>query len=171
MGMLYVKKINEVKREKAHLERVLGVDITIAGRRVIFEGEALNEYEAELVFEAIEMGFPARVASTITDPEVFFEKLNIKDFTRRKNLELIKGRVIGTHGTTKKTIEEIANCRIAVKDNIVAVIGPSENMQEIITALTNLIRGTKQSNIYRFLEGRNTERKKERHKKRTESRE
>ena len=119
----------------------------------------MDEYEASLVLDAINLGFPSKTAVLLKEEDIIFEKINIKDFTRRKNLSVIRSRLIGTHGKTKKTLEGISGCKIIIKDNAVGIIGPAESIEYVITGVTNLIRGTKQTNIYKYLERVNTKRK------------
>ena len=156
---IYCKRITEIKREKRFLERKLKVKISVNGRVITIECEPIEEYEAGLVFEAINLGFSAQTASLLTEGDYLFEKINIKDYTRRKNLDVIRSRLIGTHGGTKKTIEQISGCGIVIKDNIVGIIGPAESVEYALTAVTNIIRGTKQTNTYKYLERINTGKK------------
>jgi ribosomal RNA assembly protein len=157
---IFCQRITELKREKKYLERTLNLKINIKGRKVTIQGDTLDEYEAEMVLDAISLGFSARTATLLKDPDFLYEKINIKDHTRRKNLELVRGRIIGTHGKTKKTIEQISGCAIVIKDNIVGVIGPAESMEYAITAITNILKGSKQTNAYKYLERINTSNKK-----------
>jgi len=160
MESIYCYNLKEIKKEKDFLERKLHIKINLRGRLATIEGDALDEFEAEQVFEAINMGFSARKATLIVDKDFIFEKIHIKDFTRRKNLEVIRGRLIGTHGRTKNTIQQIAGCEIKIKDNTVGIVGPAESIEYAITGIINIIRGTKQSNVYKYLERVNTEKKK-----------
>ncbi len=160
MQYFYLKKINEVKKQKETLEKELNVKISITGKKIAVSGKALDEYEASIIFDAINIGFSIRTALLLKDPDFSFREILIKDFTRRKNMEVIKGRLIGKHGRTKKTIEKISDCAIMIKDNSVGIIGHSENIEYAITAITNIIRGSKQSNVYSYLEKINREKNK-----------
>ena len=124
------------------------------------DAEPLNEYEAEMVFEAINLGFSVDTALTLLDEEMVFEKLNIKDYTRRKDLSIVRGRLIGTHGKTKNALEQITGCTIKVKDNSVGIIAHGDTISNTITAITNIIRGTKQANAYKYLERINKKKRK-----------
>ncbi len=161
MEQFFLQKTTELKREKDFLERTLKVKIIIKKNMITVVGEAVDEYEALRVLEAMSFGFSARTAAMIVDEDTDFEIIHIKDHTRRKNLELVKGRLIGTHGKTKNTIEQIADCELRIKGSDVAVIAPAEEMQYVVTAITNIIKGTKQQNSYKYLERINTKRKKE----------
>ena len=173
METVYFRKINQVKREKEHLEKKLNVTLQIVGKKVVLEGSPLDEYEATIVLEAIQFGFSIAKALLLKDDQLIFRKLSIKQFTRRKNLEEVRARIIGTEGKTKHTIEEISRCLIVINENTVGIIGSAEGIEEATTALMNLIRGSKQANVYRFLERMNAAKKRiypeiERKKKRDE---
>jgi ribosomal RNA assembly protein len=159
METIYLQKTNELKREKEFLEYALKVAIKIRGKKISVEGDALDEYEAIKVLEAMNYGFSARTAALIIGGEFVFREIPIKEHTRRKNLELVRGRLIGTHGKTKNTLEQISGSVIRIKDNTVAVIAPAEEISYITTAITNILKGTKQQNSYKFLERINTKRK------------
>jgi ribosomal RNA assembly protein len=159
---IYCQRLTELKKEKKFLEKSLSIKITIKGKMITMEGDALNEYEALMVLDAINLGFSAQTASLLQNESYTFEKINIKDYTRRKDLDVIRGRLIGTHGKTKKTIEQISHCAIKIKDNLIGIIGPADEIQYALTAITNIIKGTKQTNAYRYLERINTEKKKRR---------
>lgn len=160
MERIYCQRLTELKKEKKFLEKSLGVKITIRGKMVTFEGNALNEYVALKVLDAISSGFSAQTAALLQDESYAFEKINIKDHTRRKDLDVIRGRLIGTHGKTKKTIEQISHCTIKIKDNIVAIIGPADEIQYALTAITSVIKGSKQTNVYKYLQRINTDKRK-----------
>jgi len=158
---IFVERTQEIKREKELLESKLGVKIEIQGRKVNFEGSPLNEYEAHIVLEAIGFGFSAKTALLLKEETYIFRVIKIKDVTRKTNMEAIKARLIGTYGKTKTTLETIADCKIVIQGNSVGIIGAAEEIEEATTAINNLIRGSKQANVYKFLEKMNRERKKQ----------
>jgi len=160
METLYIKKTTELKRTKDELEKALKVKITIKANQVTIDGEPVDEFEASNVIEAIGMGFSAKKALLLKDPDYTFRKINIKHFTRRKNLEDVRARIIGKEGKTKKTMEDISGTYIVLDNNEVGLIGPTEEIDNETTAMLNLIKGTKQANVYKFLEKLNTEKKK-----------
>ncbi len=149
------QNIKELRRAKSELEKSLNIEIKIQGRKVEIKGSALEEYEASIILDAINSGFSAKKALLLKDESKIFRTLNIKDFTKKKNLEEVRARIIGKDGKTKKTIENIADCDITIRDNTISIIADSESIEELITAITSLIKGTKQSNTYRYLEKMN----------------
>lgn len=160
MESYYLKNTKEIKKEKELLEKKLGVKICIKGKQITIEGPAVNEYEASIVMEALEFGFSARKSLVLLSDDMIFRRLHIRDFTRKKNLKEVKARIIGKEGKTKRTIESIADCEVKVVGNEMGIICNSSEIEEVTTAVTNLIRGTKASNVYGFLEKMNKERKK-----------
>ena len=88
---------------------------------------------------------------------MIFKKIHIRDFTRRKSLSDVRARLIGTQGKTRRTLEEISDCSIVVNENAVGIIGPTSAIDNTVQAVINIIRGSKQANIYRFLERMNTQ--------------
>tara|TARA_Y100000034_G_C6905369_1_gene419931 strand:- start:2017 stop:2514 length:498 start_codon:yes stop_codon:yes gene_type:complete len=153
------KNINKIKRNKRKLEEKLNIKIKVSKDQIEIESNPLNEYKASLVFEAINSGFSTETALDTLDDETTFEKINIKDHTKRKNLSLIRSRIIGKHGKTKKTIEEISNCKIEISENTVSLIGQSESVNDAIRALISIIKGSKQTNMYKYLEKINTKKR------------
>ncbi len=161
MEEIYFEKISELRKNLAELRKKLNIEIKLQGRKAIISGDSINEYEASLVLEAISFGFSAKKALLLKDPEMIFRKLQIKNFTKRKDLKEVRGRIIGTKGKTKKTIEEISGCHLILKNNELGIIASTESIEEATLAITNLIKGTKQSNVYRYLERTNKIKKEE----------
>ncbi|MBS3065461.1 hypothetical protein J4229_00215 [Candidatus Pacearchaeota archaeon] len=153
---LQMSSINKIKHNKEAIEKKIGVKITFKGRTIEIEGNPVEEYEAVTILEALDFGFALKDAIRLTDENVIFRKLPIKHFTKRKNLEEVRGRVIGTKGKTKRNVEDVSGCAVALHNNTVGIIGPAENIEETTTGIKNLIKGSKQANVYRFLEKMNT---------------
>jgi len=152
MEELYLEKTLEIKKKRKKLEEKLNVKISISGKKVTIEGETLNEYDASKVLNAISFGFSADKAILLKNSEYSYREIKIKDFTTKKNLETIRARLIGKHGKTKETIEKISNSKIIIKDNYVGIISLTEEIEHTITAIVNIIKGSKQSNVYGYLE-------------------
>jgi len=161
MEIVYSKRIAEVRRGKKDIEKKLSVKLSIIGGRVKIEGESLDEYDALQVVDAISFGFGFRRALELANDDFVFRKVHIKDFTSR-NLRAVKARLIGTQGKTRKTMSEISGCEILIKEAEVGIIGYVEDVENTVTAITNLIRGSKQSNMYLYLEKMNRLKKRDR---------
>lgn len=156
METLLFSNMKAIKKEKELLEKKLNVKIKISSGKLTITGEPIDEYDASQVLEAIDFGFPIDTALELKAPDILLRKLNIKSSTRRKNLHDVRARVIGTERKTLDALENLSDCKIKLKENVIAIIGPAESIEYIITAITNLIRGSKQANVYRYLEKINT---------------
>jgi rRNA processing protein Krr1/Pno1 len=81
-----------------------------------------------------------------------FETLNIKDYTKRHDLKIIRARIIGKGGKTLKTLNELTKCYFELEDNHIGIIGDVEYIKNAEEAVIAIIKGAKQSNVYSFLE-------------------
>lgn len=158
METFYIKKIKEFTKAKKRIEKKLGLTITIKDHRVTVQGDSIDEYAAEQVFDAINFGFSITKALELADAEVVFKRIHIKEFTKR-NLKDVKARLIGTHGKTRKTLSEISGCEVKINESEVGILGDVENVDDVYTAVVHIIKGSKQSNMYKFLERMNREKK------------
>lgn len=152
MKRLISSKVARVIKNRKRLEKKLGVNIANRGKEVFIEGNPLNEYVAEKVIDALDFGFPFSTAMLIQEEDFSFEVINIKDHTKRKDLERIRARIIGAKGGTLKALSELTKCFLELKDNSVGVIGEPEDIKNAEYAIVSLIQGTKQSNVYSYLE-------------------
>jgi len=165
MLSITIVKIKDVLRNKKKLEEKLNAIINLKGNSLTIETDPFNEYEAQRLFDAINLGFSVEKALKVLDEENNFIKINIKDYANTKNLEVVRSRLIGTNGKTKKTIEEITKCDVSIHDNQVGIIGPAEITESALTSITSIIKGTKQANAYKYLERMNTQKKEKPSKK------
>ena len=152
MKKILVDKLQRIVKAKKQLEKKLEVKISNRGKEVYIEGSPENEYIAEKVVDAINFGFPISTAMLIAEEDLEFEILNIKDYTTRKDLERIKGRLIGKGGRTLKTLSDLTECFFEIKENFIAIIGEPEFMKNAQEAAIELIKGSKQGNVYGRLE-------------------
>lgn len=159
METIYCERTGDIKKNKDLLEKKLGVKIDAKGKNVILDGPSFDEYEASMVLQAISFGFSVKTAILLKDESLVFRVIPIKNFTRRKDLSVVKARIIGTEGKTKKTLEQLADCKIVIREKEVGLICAAEEAEYLITAITSIIRGSKQSNMYKFLEKINAVRK------------
>jgi KH domain-containing protein len=152
MKQITFDRIKEIKKERKKLEKTLGVRITTNEKNVIIDGSGDKEYIAEKVLDAIDFGFSVDNALLIRKEDAIFEILDIKNYTRKKDLYRIRARIIGTKGKTIKTLSQLTNCHLEVKENRIGVIGSPELIKNAQNALILIIQGSKQANVYAFLE-------------------
>lgn len=146
------KTIKKILANKKKIEKKLSVKIEIKGNKVEISGNELDIYAAEKVFEALERNFPTETALLLTEEDYMLENLLIKSITKKKNLSTIRARIIGTKGKTLKLISELSDCYLTLNENTVSIIGQAEKIKECINAVKSLILGSKQANVYSYLE-------------------
>lgn len=152
MKTIYSEKLPRILKSKKKLETTLNVKISNRGKEVSIAGEPEDEYTAEKVIDAINFGFPISDALTIKNEDSLFEVISIKSHTKRKDLERIRARIIGTEGKTLKTLCTLTKCFFELKNNEVGIIGSPEHIKNAQEAVISIIKGSKQTNVYSFLE-------------------
>ena len=162
MKDLYIRSVRKVIQYKHELEDKLNVKIVVKGTSVSISGKEVDEYFAERVLLALDYPFLVEDALLLKSEEFMFEVLKIKDFTKRKDMDTIKGRLIGTKGKTLNTLENLSDSYIAVKNNSVAIIAPVDTFDLARQGVISLIQGSKQGNVYSYLEKQGKERRQRR---------
>jgi ribosomal RNA assembly protein len=152
MKKIIVDKLLRIIKSKGNLEKELNVHIEINGNEISISGEPEEEYAAEKVIEALDFGFPFSAAFEIKKEDFIFEILNIKEYATQKNFERVRGRIIGRNGKTLKTISNLSECHIELNGNKLGIIGYAENIRKVEEACKILIKGSKQANVYAYLE-------------------
>lgn len=149
---IHCDNIQKIAKNRRTLEKKLNVNITIKGKDIEIEGNSIDEYVAEKVIKALDFDFPLKIALLIKEEDFEFEILNIKNFTKRHDLKAVKARIIGQEGKTLQTLNNLTDCFFEVKNNEVGIIGDAEYLKKVQQSVISLIRGSKQANVYNFLE-------------------
>jgi len=152
MKQIFSEEIELISKNKKKLERVLNIEITINGKEVSIDGKSEDEFIAEKIIDAIGFGFPVPVALLIKEEDFLFEIINIKEYTKRKDFETIRARIIGSGGKTLKTLTELTECYFQIKDNRVGIIGEAEKIKNAQESVIWIVQGSKQANVYGYLE-------------------
>jgi len=152
MKSLYIKRVNDIRKNLALLQKSLGVGLKLKGGVIDLTGKEENIYFAENVLAAMDVGFDVDVALLLADQEYSMDVINLRDVTRRKNLSEVRARIIGTKGKTKQLLETLSDSVIKLRGNTVYVIGTADYIDKTRTAIEKLIRGSKQGKVYAFVE-------------------
>ncbi len=161
METFYCNSTNKIKQNKEKLEKSLKCKISFRGKNVSISGTAVDEYVASQVIDALNLGFKVPQTLLLCNENFVFEKIHIKDLTKRHDLSRIRGRIIGTRGKTKEIIENLSDCFISLHENTVGIIGSAENIEKAIQAIKSIIQGKKQGKVYNYLEKERTKSKKQ----------
>ena len=152
MKISYSEKLPRILKNKKKLEKDLNIQITNRGKEVSIHGNPEDEYIAEKVIDALNFGFPFSDAIAIKKEDLMFERINIKDHTKRTDLKRIRARIIGKGGKTLQTLCQLTKCFFEMKDNEIGIIGFPEHMENAQEAVISIIKGSKQANVYAHLE-------------------
>jgi ribosomal RNA assembly protein len=152
MKVILSEKIARIIKARAKLERVLKVKISNRGKEITIVGKPEDEYIAEKVIDAMNFGFSFNHAIEISEQDFLYEILNIKDYTTRRDMERIRGRLIGTGGKTLKTLSDLTDCHVEIKGNEIALIGPPETIENAREGIISIVKGSKQANVYSHIE-------------------
>ncbi len=148
-----VGKGGEVKRElegytncKMDIDSKEG-DVRISG------GDSIKMYALREVVKAIGRGFNPDIARLLLKQDYGLEVISLLDYVRNKDhFERVKGRVIGTEGKSRQTIEELTGTFISVYGKTISIIGDLEGVVVAKKAIESLLLGSPHSNVYRWLE-------------------
>jgi len=152
MKRFFIDKLARIIKARKQLEKELNVKISNNGKEITIDGTPEEEYIAEKIINAVDFGFPSEIALFVKEEDFLFEIINIKNHTKRTDLERIRARIIGTKRKTLNAIEQLTKCFFQVKGNEVAIIGDAEFIPNAQEAIISLIRGAKQANVYAYLE-------------------
>ena len=152
MQETYVENINQVLKNKKKLEKEFEVKISTKGKLVFVDGDAEKEYTALQAMQAINLDFSAEKALLLKKEGIILQSLNIKDITKKHDLKAIRARIIGKKGKTLRTLSNLTNCEISLKDNKLGIIGDTEEIEEAVQALTSIVQGSKQGHVYSRVE-------------------
>ena len=152
MRTFYLKSKRKILQNKKELESELKVKIDFKADKIVISGNEVDEHFAEIVLHSLDFPFLVEDALLLLNENYIFEIINIKDITKRKDINVVKARIIGTKGKTLRVLHDLSNCLIVVKENQVGIIGKSEDIDFARQAVVSMIHGSKQGNVYAYLE-------------------
>jgi len=120
--------------------------------------------KAKDVVTAIGRGFSPDVTfRLIRNEDDLFDMIDLRQIFGRSESDIkrIKGRIIGAEGKTRKLIEELTEANMAVYGHTVGFIGNFEQVDAARNAAQMIIEGCQHHTVYKYLQRKRTELKKE----------
>jgi ribosomal RNA assembly protein len=77
------------------------------------------------------------------------------------DIKRIKGRIIGAEGKTRRLIEELTEANVTVYGHTIGIIGSYEEADAARNAVQMIVEGCEHKTVYRYLQRKRTEMKKE----------
>ncbi len=114
---------------------------------------------AREVVHAIARGFSPEKALRLFDDDILmFETIHLANIARtEKDLQRIKGRIIGRAGKTREIFESLTNARISVYGKTISLIGYPEQNAVARAGIQMLLEGSTHGPVYKFLEKKKSE--------------
>ena len=129
---------------------------------VTVEGEdPVQVLLAGSVVQAIGRGFsPENAFALLQDEDLVFEQIDLGGLTdSQRQLDRIRGRVIGRDGKAREQIEHMTGTHLSVQGKTVALIGLPEQVKDARTAIEMLLRGVPHESVFTFLDRKRKEAK------------
>lgn len=149
---IYSDNARKIMQNKKQIEESLKIGLENKSGIITVEGNPADEITAVQVIEAVNLGFSISQALDLKNEDFVFEKIPIKNFTKRKDLSQIRARIIGTKRKVLRNIEYLTGCEIVLHDNLVGIIGWVNDVKKASYAIKKIIAGSKHANVYMWLE-------------------
>lgn len=126
---------------------------------VTCEDDPLKEFRILETLKAIGRGFsPEKSFQLLDEDMLMLEVIDLSDVaTTPKELQRVKGRIIGRNGRTRELAETLINVKISVYGKTVSILGYPEQNTIIRTAIKMLLDGATHGAVYKFLEKKHQE--------------
>lgn len=151
---------------KRRLEQELHIKILIDSKEgdvTVVGDDAVQLYTGKEIVRAIARGFNPDIALLLLKGDYAFELIDLTDYSKHANhLQRLKGRVIGTEGKSRHIIEQMSESSISVYGKTIGIIAPIETIMLAKQAVHSLLSGSPHSAVYRWLERKRREIKRQR---------
>lgn len=113
------------------------------------------------VIQAINRGFsPERAFVLLDDEDLLLDMIDLSGLTDSpRQLDRLRGRIIGKDGRSREQIEHMTDCEISVFGKTIALIGLPEQIKVARSAIEMLLEGLPHEVVYGFLERKRREAK------------
>jgi ribosomal RNA assembly protein len=122
-------------------------------------------FKAKDTVTAIGRGFSPEHAFRLlrNDDEIFdFIDLRLVFGRSESDIKRVKGRIIGANGKTRRLIEELTGASVVVYGHTIGFIGTFERVDVARNAVQMLIDGSQHHTVYKYLQRKRSDFKKER---------
>ncbi|MEM2121329.1 MAG: KH domain-containing protein [Candidatus Woesearchaeota archaeon] len=140
---------------KERIEKELNCKVKIdseTGVVTINSKDPIMLYKASEIIKAIARGFSPENAFLLLKTDYVLEVISLKEYIRSSNrIKIVLGRIIGSNGKSKRTIEELTNTIISVYGKTVSIIGETLSVSNARRAITMLINGAQHTRVFSFL--------------------
>ncbi len=145
-----MKLLNADPRIQKKLKEMCGCEFHFAEDVQIESDDPLKIFRVKEVIKAFGRGFGIDDALALLDENFYLEVIEIESKSKNR-INVLKGRVIGREGGTKKIIEKISETKLSIYGKTISIIGRWEGVQIAKETVDLILSGSKHSTVYRFL--------------------
>lgn len=150
---------------KAELAQRSGCQLRIDSESGEVEIDDDKAFEPVLVLKtrdairAIGRGFSPEHAFRLYQDDTYLDVIDLTDYVGKqtKDLERVRARIIGTHGKTRRFIEESCGVEMSILGKTASIIGESDEVAKAREAVEMLLQGAAHGTVYKFLERKRKE--------------
>lgn len=152
-------------KTKEELEARSGCRIHVDSETGEVEIEDAKAFEPILTLKvrdavrAIGRGFSPDHAFRLFQDDTYLDIVDLTEYVGKavKDLERVRARIIGTHGKTRRSIEEATGVEVSILGKTVAIIGEVNEVPIAREAIEMLLNGAAHGTVYKFLERKRKE--------------
>jgi ribosomal RNA assembly protein len=106
------------------------------------------------VVRAIGRGFSPDHAMRLFQDDTYLDIIDLTEYVGKatKDLERVRARIIGTHGKTRRSIEEATGVEVSILGKTVGIIGEMNEVAVAREAVEMLLGGASHGTVYKMLE-------------------
>ena len=122
-------------------------------------------FKAKDTVTAIGRGFsPERAFRLLRNDDEIFDLIDLRLVFGRSDSDIkrVKGRIIGANGKTRRLIEELTDASVVVYGHTIGFIGTFERVDVARNAVQMIIDGSQHHTVYKYLQRKRSEFKKQR---------
>ncbi|HEY9245923.1 MAG TPA: KH domain-containing protein [Candidatus Methanoperedens sp.] len=138
---------------------MLSIDSLTGDVEISEPKDPLKGLRARETVQAIARGFsPEKALRLFDDDMLMFETIDLSDIARtEKDLQRLRGRIIGRAGKTREIFEMLTSARISVYGKTISLLGYPEQNAVARAGIDMLLEGSMHGPVYKFLEKKKSE--------------
>jgi len=137
----------------------LNIDSSTGDVEIQEPKDPIKGLRAREIVHAIARGFsPEKALKLLDDDLLMFETIDLSNIARtEKDMQRLKGRIIGREGKTREVFETLTGARISVYGKTISLIGYPEQNSVARAGIDMLLKGSSHGPVYNFLEKKKTD--------------
>lgn len=149
--------IKEIIEERTTAQ--INIDSSTGNVEIMEPKDPIKGLRAREIVHAIGRGFsPEKALKLLDDDLLMFETMDLSNLARtEKDMQRLKGRIIGREGKSREVFEALTGARISVYGKTISLIGYPEQNAVARAGIDMLLKGSSHGPVYKFLEKKKTD--------------